>query len=163
MNDLTLALKYAPIVHYDVDETIPLYQMVTHGCADYAGKPINTLTSENLRQDLLRLVEYGASPRYIFTWEDATEMKYTGLNKYYATTFSTWAEEAAANYGYVNGALAPVSGAHMTAHEKLSDTLVRVSYSNGVTIYVNYGMQDASADGFTIPAADYLVMGGVNQ
>ena len=147
--------------YFIVDETIPLYQMITHGCLDYTGKPINTLTSENMRQDLLRLVECGASTRYIFTCEDATAMKYTGLNKYYATTFDAWADEAVENYGYVNGALSYVSGAQMTEHENLSDALVKVSYSNGVTIYVNYGTQDAQADGLTIPAEDYLVMGGV--
>jgi len=147
--------------YFIVDETIPLYQMITHGCVDYAGKPINTLTSENIRQDLLKLVEYGASTRYMFTWEDATEMKYTGLNKYYATTFASWADEAVENYQFVNGALSLVSGAQMTAHESLSDTLKKISYSNGVVIYVNYDPQEAQADGYTIPAEDYLVMGGV--
>ena len=147
--------------YFILDETIPLYQMVTHGCVDYAGKAINTLTSENVRADLLKLVEYGASTRYVFTWEDATEMKYTGLNKYYATTFSAWADEAVENYQYVNGALSNVSGAQMTKHESLSDTLRKVTYSNGVVIYVNYDAQDAQADGYTIPAENYLVMGGV--
>ena len=128
---------------------------------DYAGQPINTLTSDDVRGDLLRLIEYGASTRYIFTWEDATDMKYTGLNKFYATTFGSWADEAAENYQYVNGALAQVSNAQMVAHEALSDTLKKVTYSNGVTIYINYGAEDAQADGYTVPAKDYLAMGGV--
>ncbi len=156
-----LSVPMSATEYFIVDETIPLYQMITHGCVDYAGKPINTLTSENIRQDLLKLVEYGASTRYMFTWEDATEMKYTGLNKYYATTFASWADEAVENYQFVNGALSLVSGAQMTAHESLSDTLKKIGYSNGVVIYVNYGTQEAQVDGFTVPAADYLVMGGV--
>ena len=88
-------------------------------------------------------------------------MKYTGLNKFYATTFASWADEAVENYNYVNAALAPVSGAQMTAHEFLTDTLSKVGYSNGAVIYVNYGDADVQADGYTIPAKDYLVIGGV--
>lgn len=148
--------------YFIVDESIPLYQMIVHGCLDYTGRAINTLTSDDMRADLLRLVEYGASTRYTFTWEDATEMKYTGLNKFYATTFGAWADEAVANYQYVNGALGCVSNAQMVSHETLTDTLKKIGYSNGTTIYVNYAAADAQADGYTIPAKDYLVIGGVN-
>ncbi len=156
-----LAAPLSATEYFIVDESIPLYEMVVHGSLDYAGVAINTLTSEDVRTDLLKLIEYGASTRYIFTWEDATEMKYTGLNKYYATTFASWADEAVENYQYVSGALSPVSGAQMVAHESITDTLKKVTYSNGVTVYVNYAAQDAEADGYTVPAKDYLVMGGV--
>ena len=156
-----LAAPLSATEYFIVDDAIPLYQMVVHGCVDYAGKAFNTMTSENVRKDLLQMIEYGASPRYVFTWEDATEMKYTGLNKYYATTFASWADEAAENYRYVNDALRQVRGEAMTAHESLSDTLKKVTYSSGTVIYVNYGDKDAQADGYTVPAADYLVMGGV--
>ena len=148
--------------YFIVDRSVPLYQMIVHGCVDYTGDPLNTVVSDDARQDLLKLIEYGASTRYIFTWKDATEMKYTGLNKYYATTFAAWADEAVEKYGYVNGALAQVSGAAMTEHVYLSDTLARVTYDNGVVIYVNYADQPAQADGYEIPAKDYLAMGGVN-
>lgn len=147
--------------YFIVDESIPLYQMIVHGCVDYTGRAINTLTSDDMRADLLRLVEYGASTRYTFTWEAATEMKYTGLNKFYATTFASWVDEAVENYQYVNGALGQVSGAQMISHEALTDTVKKITYSNGTTIYVNYSGADAQADGFTIPAKDYLVIGGV--
>ena len=147
--------------YFITDEAVPLYQMVVHGCVDYAGHAINTVVSDDPRQDLLKLVEYGASPRYIFTWESATEMKYTGMNKFYATTFSEWADDAARSYQYVAGALNPVHGAQMVQHESLTEALKRVSYSNGVVIYVNYGAEDAQAEGLTIPAKDYLVIGGV--
>ncbi len=147
--------------YFIVDETIPLYQMVTHGCVDYAGMPINTLTTQNEREELLKLVEYGASTRYIFTWEEATEMKYTGLNKFYATTFDAWMDEAVENYNYVNGALSAVSNAQIQEHCSLSATLKKVTYDNGTVIYINYGDEAAEADGVTIPADDYVVKGGV--
>ena len=63
----------------------------------------------------------------------------------------------------MNGALKHVSGAAMLSHEKLSDTLSRSRYSNGVSIYVNTGSAQASADGHTVGALDYLVVGGEAQ
>ncbi|MBQ8554775.1 MAG: hypothetical protein IJ438_02770 [Clostridia bacterium] len=147
--------------YFIVDETIPLYEMIVHGCVDYTGTALNTVVSDDWQGDLLKMIEYGASTRYIFTWEDATEMKYTGLNKFYATTFENWADEAVEKYAYVNGALSQVSNATMVEHASLSDTLKRVTYSNGVVIYINYGSESAQADGYTVPARDYLAMGGV--
>ena len=149
--------------YFIVDETIPLYQMVMHGCVDYTGQPMNTYVTDNTRRTLLEMVEYGASPRYVFTWEAATEMKYTGLNKYYSATFDSWAEAAAANYAFVNGALCHVSDAFMVNREVITETLVRVDYSNGVSIYVNYGSEAAQADGCTIEPMNYYVKGGVNE
>jgi len=156
-----LAAPMSSTEYFIVDQTIPLYQMVVHGCADYTGKAINTYVTDDAKTDLLEMIEYGASTRYIFTWEEATEMKYTGLNKYYATTFDAWADEAAQSYAYVNEALRHVSDANMVEHVSLSETLKRVTYSNGVVIYVNYAGEDAQADGVTVPAKDYIVMGGV--
>ena len=146
-----------------VDEQIPLWELILHGSADYCGSPLNLMQSENRRATLLHLIEYGASTHYTFTWKDAADMKYTGLNNNYATTFSAWKEEAAESYRFVNGALARVSGAEMLRHDRLGDTLARVTYSNGMVLYVNSGEKDAEADGYRIPAMDYLAVGGENE
>ncbi len=146
--------------YFIVDETIPLYQMIVHGCVDYTGKPMNTYVTDNQQRVLLEMVEYGAAPHYVFTAEAATEMKYTGLNKFYATTFDQWSADAAENYAMVNTALKAVRNAFMVNREVLSETLVRVDYSNGVSIYVNYAAEAAEADGQTIAAMSYYVKGG---
>lgn len=148
--------------YFIVDETVPLYQMIVHGSVDYTGKPMNTYVTDNTQRALLEMVEYGASPRYTFTWDAATEMKYTGLNKFYATTFEAWGEQAAEHYAFVNGALSHVSNAFMVGREVLSETLVRVDYSNGVSIYVNYGAEAVQQDGCTVEAMNYYVKGGAN-
>ena len=146
-----------------LDAEIPLWEMIVHGSIDYCGSPINMTQSESHTADLLHLIEFGASTRYTFTWKDAAEMKYTGLNSRYATTFDAWKERAAADYLYVNEALRSVSGKTMEEHALLSPTLARVIYSDGTAIYVNRGETDAEADGLTIPALSYLVKGGEAQ
>ncbi len=146
-----------------VDEQIPLWEMIVHGSIDYAGSAVNMTQSENRKVDLLHLIDYGASLHYTFTWRDAAEMKYTGLNSQYATTFSSWKDQAVEDYNFVNGALRHVSGAAMLSYEKLSDTLTRSDYSNGVSIYVNIGSVSAHSDGHTVEPFAYLVVGGEAQ
>ena len=148
-----------------LDEEIPLWEMIVHGSIGYCGQAINLTQSSDKRDDLLHLVEYGASPHYTFTWKDSAEMKYTGLNENFATTFSAWKDDAVKDYEYVNGALKYVSGAQMTAFERLSDgsALSKVSYSNGVVIYVNYADEPAQADTLIVPAKGYLVVGGEDK
>ena len=152
----------APIMdskYFIVDETIPLYEMILHGCVDYTGLPLNCADSADPRSDLLRLIEYGASCRYIFTFEDATQMKYTGLNRFYATTFSAWKDTAAEVYAFLNKALTAVSSALMVNHETYLSGIVKVSYDNGVCIYINYGNAPISADGVMVPAQGYRLKG----
>ncbi len=103
-----------------VDETIPLYEMILHGCVDYTGQALNTIVSDDWQAKLLKMVEYGASPRYTFTAQQASDMKYTALNRLYATTVANWTDTAAEQYAYLNAALASVSGAQMV---KQTDSL----------------------------------------
>ena len=137
-----------------VDEVIPLYPLVVHGCVDYAGAQINLAESADWRQEVLKMIEYGAGCHFVFSYADAAEMKYTGLNRYYATTFSTWADGAAALYQELNEALAPVQGVQMMNHERIGD-VAKVTYANGVVIYINYAAADAVLDSLTIPANGY--------
>ena len=161
------ALAYADAVidaplstndYFIIDEAIPLYSLIMHGCIDYAGTQINMTESADWQAEILQMIETGASCRFVFTYEDAGEMKYTGLNRYYATTFDIWKRKAAALYTELNEALAPVTGVQMIAHERVGE-VAKVSYANGVTIYVNYGEEEAQMDSLTIPARDYRVEG----
>lgn len=147
--------------YFIIDQDIPFYEMVIHGYINYCGTQINNVSTDDKQEDLLELIEYGAAPHYIFTWENATEMKYSGLNMYYATTYANWSAEAVETYRMLSGALNPVMGAEMVAHEALENGLRKVTYSNGVCIYVNYTEKDITQDGIVVPARDYEI-GGVN-
>jgi len=160
------ALRYAsdlismPLSHnslYLVDEEIPFYQMIIHGRIDYAGIPINLSANFDENAIILRLVEYGAAPRFSFTYNSANEMKYTGLNWKYSTHYENWSSKAVEIYHAVNDALSPVSGAEMISHEILPDGLRVVTYSNGIQILINREQQELLLDGVAIPAAGYVV------
>ena len=140
-----------------VDENIPLYQMIVHGSIDYCGTAYNLSDAGDDREKVLTMIEYGAAPHFLFTWESTTEMKYSGLNSNYATTFSIWADTAAQIYGEVSEALSGVTGQIMADHEILENGLRKVTYSGGTVIYVNHTGTDLTADGVTVPAMGWAV------
>ena len=147
--------------YYIVDEAIPFYEMIIHGCIDYSGSVINLSDTFDRTETVLSLIETGASPHFVFSWENSNEMKNTGLNRFYSTTYESWKQEALAVYSEVNGALSHVNGAMIVDHVIYENGVRAVTYSNGVTIYVNTGTTSQTVDGVTIPARGYE-MGGVN-
>ncbi len=147
--------------YYIVDSTVPFYQMLIHGYIDYAGGNINLSDTYDRADIVLNLVEYGAAPHFMFTYRNASDIKNTGLNRYYATTYSNWKDDAIAIYTEVNNALKYVSDAAIVNHEVLDNGVKAVSYSNGVVIYINESTADQTVDGITVPARSYKV-GGVN-
>ncbi|MBQ7636245.1 MAG: hypothetical protein IJS80_02940 [Lachnospiraceae bacterium] len=144
--------------YYLVDERIPLYGMIIHGCIDYSSNLLNFEDSVDLTPKLLQLVENGAAPHYVFTRKNSSEMKDTAMNRYYATTYETWKSEAVEAYAFVNGALKYVTNACITDH-KIDGDLRKITYDNGVSIYVNYGKNAADMDGITVNGLSYRVEG----
>lgn len=140
-----------------IDANIPLYEMIVHGSIDYCGETYNLTDAANDREQILTMIEYGAAPHFVFTWDPTTQMKYSGMNGSYATTFDTWADKAYEVYQEVNDALSRVDGQIMESHEILPGGIRKIVYSNGVTIYVNYSNSARSADGIQIPAMGYAV------
>lgn len=138
-----------------IDEGIPLYQMIIHGCIDYSCGLINFDDNIDRTELTLKLIEYGASPHYVFTNESANEMKYTGLLKYYSTEYEIWKDEAVDLYHEVNDVLSKVSGETMIDYEIVKSGVKKVTYSNGIVIYVNYLSEDVVVDGINVPAKGY--------
>lgn len=146
--------------YYIVDETVPFYEMLIHGYIDYSGSVINLSDAYDKTDIVLNLVENGASPHFIFSWGNANEIKTTGLNRFYATTYANWKEDAVSIYEEVNNALKYVNGAFITDHEILNNGMRAVTYSNGVTIYINETYEDQTVNGVSVPARSYGI-GGV--
>ena len=142
-----------------IDEDIPLYEMIIHGSIDYSTQLLNFHDEEDVNALVLNMIEYGAAPHYVFTWEESSQMKRTALNRYYATTYEVWKQEAIDVYKQVNEALKYVSNAQMTGHEIYDKNVRKVTYSNGVTIYINYSEQNQTVDGMEIEAGSYRLEG----
>ena len=132
--------------------------MVLHGCIPYSTDLLNFDDSEDMTKTVLQMVETGTSPHYVFTMENSSKMKNTGMSRYYATTYETWKDEAKEIYDRVNTALQNVSAAEIVNHE-IFGNVRKVTYSNGVIIYINYGDEAQTIGGVTVPAMSYEMEG----
>lgn len=141
-----------------VDDEIPFYELVIHGCIDYAGNAVNLSNSSDILALELKMIEYGQAPHFTFSYENSNEIKYTGLNRMYSTDYQDWEQDAIEIYQYVNEALSKVSGALIVKHETI-DGVAKVTYDNGVIIYVNRTNVSATVDGTTIEARSYKLGG----
>ncbi|MBR6172513.1 MAG: hypothetical protein IKQ49_05015 [Eubacterium sp.] len=145
--------------YYAIDESVPFYQMLIHGCIDYSGSAINLGNTTDTNEIVLTLVETGASPHFIFTGDKATEMKMTGLNKFYSTTYDSWKDTAVEIWKKTNEALSKVSGAKMTEFKNVQAGVSVTTYSNGVKIYVNHTDESVSVDGVSVQPKSYVIGG----
>lgn len=145
--------------YYIVDETVPFYEMLIHGYIDYCGAVINLSDTYDKREIVLGLVEAGASPHFMFTYQSSSEIKETGLNRFYSTNYDNWKGDALSIYNEVNEVLKHVNGAHITDHKILENDTHTVSYDNGVTIYINKSASDQTVDGVEVPAKSYRLGG----
>lgn len=146
-----------PMVNYE----IPFYQMILHGCINYSGTAINFQDYSDRSEIILKLLEFGASPHFTFTYESSTELKYTGLNNLYSSTFANWKDDAIEIYSEVNHVLQHVQGATITKHQFLNSagTVKKITYDNGVSIYVNTTNKAFMSGNIEIPANGYEMEG----
>jgi hypothetical protein len=140
-----------------VDESVPFYAMVFHGAKDFCGEPLNITGAYDRREAALFLIENGASPRFALSWEKASFMKDTGMNRLYATTASNWLEEAAELFLEVSSALSQASGSFVESHEIKGDLRI-TTYDNGVSIAVNRGTEPELFEGELVLPKSWLVL-----
>lgn len=117
-------------------ETVPFMQIVLRGYVNYYGQCLNF--SANPKVDLLKSIDYGCYPSYIITNEDPINLLDTQSNWIYSSKYSVWKNRILSDYKTISSVLNKVAGATITNRESLSNGIVKVSYSNGVKIYINY-------------------------
>ena len=151
-----------------VDQEVPFYQMLLHGSINYSGVSVNLSDNYEYTKTILKLIEYGAAPHFTFSWKGTSELKYTSLNGWYNTSFiqtkeqketgiTSFREDAVKMYQEVNAVLKLVSGSHMIQHQILESGVRKVTYDNGVIIYVNPTNLTATVDDVIVNANDYAV------
>ncbi|SFF28700.1 hypothetical protein SAMN05216378_5796 [Paenibacillus catalpae] len=145
-----------------VDETVPFYQMVIHGYMDYAGSPLNLDDEQDLQHQLLRSVEYGAAPHFLWTYEPSSQLKFTAYDLYFSTEYTSWIEDAANMYAKANEALGGLRTQPISDRIVHQEGVVEVRYGNGAAVYVNYTDKPVTVGGMTIEAENFAVRSEVN-
>src|SRR5690606_14860783 len=76
------------------DAEIPFYQMVIHGYVDYAGSPINLNDEQDIQTQLLKSVELGSAPHFLWSDDSSSKLKFTRFDWMFSTQYATWYEQA---------------------------------------------------------------------
>lgn len=120
-------------------DLVPLLPIVLSGSVSMYTPYLNfnALGTERL----LMMVDFGINPRYILTEENTYKMRYTRSSNLYTTAFSDYETEIIDTYHYLNDALKHVIGAKVIDREVLGLGIVKVTYDNNVSIYINYSDQ----------------------
>lgn len=148
-----------PITNAQYDyysDLVPILPLILKGYVSYYTPYLNFNAMGEDR--LLAMVDFGINPSYVLTEKNTYEMRYTNASVFYTTTRSQYEDEIIETYHYLNDALKHVVGSPIESREVIDTGLVKVTYDNGVIIYVNYNYTSKMIDGLIISARDYKVV-----
>ncbi len=140
------------------DYTVPFWQMIMHGAVSYSSLAVNL--SYNFKVQKLHYVETGSIPHFILTENSPNLLHGTSYSGIFNSEYRVLKETVLSVYREMNERLNSVWGLTIDRHEILSDTLVKLTYSDGSAVYINYGDHEATVDGNIIPPTDYLLVKG---
>ena len=150
------------------DREIPWFSMVVYGSVPYSAEPGNL--TYDLEYAKLHWIEYGCQPHFELTENSPLLLQDTDYNELFTGKNEDWAARVLAVYREFQTEIWPYttsaeggSPVFFLRHEVLEDDLVRVTYSNGTQILLNYGGKTKTADGLEIQAGGYRVIGGGTQ
>ena len=135
--------------------------MVIHGSIQYAALPGNRYYDRQLLK--LKWIEFGCVPYFELTYNNTYLLKRTEYNELFSSQYSELADfidEYCNEFRNINE---KVYDASMTSHEYLDEDVVKVRYSNGYTIYINYSDESADVEGNMVGNMDYLIIQGVDD
>ena len=145
-----------------VDRYVPFWQLVYHGIV--LSTPFRTMincTANSDRRFLLKLAEFGGRPTYYwhscFVTGRPPSMGTIDLE---ATTDEklrqsvAWMKEGCDEYDRRSD----LQFCFMDRHEILRDGLVRITYSNGAKMLVNYNPESRKVDGVEVAGMSYSVI-----
>lgn len=125
-------------------KSVPLLQMVIHGSVIYGGEPINATNSG--WESVLKSIEVGAVPSYLFTYEDCANLSY-----------GAYASQAAQYYSKIKS-LKAIQNMPMTSHEMLLGGVYKITYGYSKTVYVNYNKSIITVDGLLLSPQDFILV-----
>ncbi len=138
---------------------IPLLQLVLDGCVSYSTTPLNFDTQKDISEMILKCIETRMNPKFYLMYADMSELEAT--EEHYdelSINYMTWRKDIVTLYKEYNEFYKLVNDADIESHETLYKNVVKVTYTNGVTVYVNYTGRTYRVDGQTLDASSYLIV-----
>ncbi|MCD8105104.1 MAG: DUF5696 domain-containing protein [Lachnospiraceae bacterium] len=141
-----------------LDASVPFIQIVLSGHMTYSTESLNK-ESTDVYVNFIRAIETGSAPKFTFTYEESSLLSGTEQEDYFAVDYSYWKDKIGAYYEEYSEFYEMVKGATIVDHElyERNDDLRIVTWSNGVTVYINYSDLDETIDGVKVSASSYVI------
>jgi hypothetical protein len=117
-------------------DTVPLIPIMIQGRRHGFGRAGNFFS--NTRNELLRLIDYGLYPAFFLTEASAYQLLDTPSENIFTSRYQDWAPAIQQQYQFVAGALNAVYGQQLIARDILAPGIVNLTFTNGITITINY-------------------------
>ncbi len=136
------------------DSSVPFWAIAMHGKKPYTGRPINL--AREWQEEYLTAAEHGAGLNFALIASEGTSLQDSEYTDLFGASYREWEARIIRLYNEYNQKLGPVFNSTIVDHQKLGQFLTKTSYSNGISIYVNYGNEDISLDGKIVPARNFV-------
>lgn len=159
MFDVMSAYLDMPVTNSQFDiytDLIPLVPIVLKGFVPMFTPYLNfnALGIERL----LQMVDFGVNPSYLLTHEPTSKLRFTLSNRYYTTQFSDFETDIENTYAFVSSALDSVLNESIVRRDMLAVGVSKVTYSNGVSIIVNYRQVPFTSADVNVEPLSYKVV-----
>lgn len=130
--------------------SVPFVQIILHGIVEFSYDGINL--SSDVKNAILRCVEYGAVPGYVLTNDmfDDSE-KYTAM-----FGVDNWLNSMYDSASSVGEVMNDLRGSRITNHYAVSEGVYCTEYESTTRIYVNYTEKPVTVSGITVEPMSFF-------
>lgn len=122
---------------------VPLIPAVLHSTVRYSGAPVNTGSAAQL--ELLKCVEYGAQPYYLWVFDKSSDYCYE-------QTFN----DAVSFVLRASDELGELGQCRIVSHSETESNVFCTGYDNGALVYVNYNNYSVNIGDISVLPYDYI-------
>ena len=137
------------------DEEVPFLTIALKGLVPMYSDYVNF--EANKTELFLRLAETGVYPSFYITRKNSSDLIYTNSSDLYSTQWDAYRGTVVQYDRELRTLNDRTAGAFIENHEKLDGDVRKVTYSNGIMVYVNYSGESRSVDGITVGPESFAV------
>lgn len=138
-------------------DSVPFLAIALSGKMHYTVEYTNFQV--NYRRFFLRLIEQGAFPSFVLTWENPIRLINTNSSELFSTQYEQYRDMLLEWYRELEPVYRCFDGASIVGHERFGK-MTRVRWSNGAVVYLNDGETVQTLDGITVEGLSYKVVSG---
>lgn len=137
------------------DEEIPFLALTLKGSVPMYSEYVNF--QANQAAYFLQLIEQGVLPSFLITEESPAHLMNTNSSHIYSSEYARYEEMMGDYYHHIKAVYSQTAGAMIDDYVRQGQ-VTKVSYDNGVHVYINYSESELNMDSETIAAMSYKVV-----